>query len=190
MNIAGIDYSLRSPAICVFAGDYSTQFSFNKCMFYYLTDVKKHVTTYGNNIIGQGFEIFEGDSSRYDSISSWALDKVSVVDHIALEGYSFGSKGHRLFQIAENTGVLKYKLYQSGIPVEVLPPSQVKKFATKKGNANKEKMYEAFVEETGVDLAKEMTPLKKDIGNPVSDIIDSYYICKLLHEQFICANHS
>jgi len=106
MNIAGIDYSLRSPAICVFAGDYSTEFTFNKCMFYYLTDVKKHVTTYGNNIIGQGFEIFEGDSSRYDSISSWALDKVSPVDHIALEGYSFGSKGHRLFQIAENTGVL------------------------------------------------------------------------------------
>ena len=109
---------------------------------------------------------------------------------IALEGYSFGSKGHRLFQIAENTGVLKYKLYQAGIPVEVLPPSQVKKFATKKGNANKEKMYDAFLEETGVDLMKEITPLKKDIGNPVSDIIDSYYICKLLHEKFICANHS
>ena len=189
MNIAGIDYSLRSPAICVFAGDYSMEFEFSKCMFYYLTDVKKHATTYSNNIIGQSFEIFETESSRYDSISSWALEKVLPVDHIALEGYSFGSKGNRLSQIAENTGVLKYKLYQSGIPVEVLPPSQVKKFATKKGNANKQKMYDAFVEETGVELADIITPLKKEIGNPVSDIVDSYYICKLLHDKFMTANN-
>ena len=190
MNIAGIDYSLRSPAICIFAGDYSSDFDFHKCTFYYLTDVKRLSTTYGNNIFGESFEVFDDPSSRYDSISDWALDKISPVDQIALEGYSFGSKGNRLFQIAENTGVLKYKIYQKRIPLEVLPPSQVKKFATKKGNANKEKMYEAFVEETGVELCKIITPNKKDIGNPVSDIVDSYYICKLLHQNVTCANHS
>ena len=112
MNIAGIDYSLRSPAICIFAGDYSSDFDFHKCTFYYLTDVKRLSTTYGNNIFGESFEVFDDPSSRYDSISDWALDKISPVDQIALEGYSFGSKGNRLFQIAENTGVLKYKIYQ------------------------------------------------------------------------------
>ncbi len=190
MNIAGIDYSLRSPAICIFAGDFSSKFDFQSCMFYYLTDVKRLATTYGSNIMGESFADFHDESSRYESISDWAMDKVSPVDQIALEGYSFGSKGNRLFQIAENTGVLKYKIYQKRIPLEVLPPSQVKKFATNKGNANKEKMYEAFVEETGVELSKIITPNKKDIGNPVSDIVDSYYICKLLYENFICANHS
>ena len=53
-----------------------------------------------------------------------------------------------------------------------------KKFATGKGNANKVLMYEAFIEETGDDLAKlfEFDPYTGQ--SPVSDIIDSYYIAK------------
>ena len=94
-----------------------------------------------------------------------------------------GSKG-RVFNIAENTGVLKYKLWQSRIPVTITPPTTIKKFATGKGNADKFAMYEAFKKETKVDLRKEISPNKKDVGNPVSDIIDSYYICKHLHSTF------
>ena len=32
-----------------------------------------------------------------------------------IEGYSFGSKGAALFQIAENTGLLKHKMMKSRI---------------------------------------------------------------------------
>ncbi len=46
-----------------------------------------------------------------------------------LEGYSFGSKG-KVFHIAENTGILKYKIHNMGVPLEVIPPTTVKKFAT------------------------------------------------------------
>ena len=94
---------------------------------------------------------------------------------IGLEDYAMGAKG-RVFAIGENTGILKYKL--RGYSLSTYPPTVVKKFATDKGNANKELMYETFTEETGVDL-KDFFPSKSEkIGNPISDIIDSYYICK------------
>ena len=36
----------------------------------------------------------------------------------------------RVFHIAENTGVLKYKLWKAGKPLEVIPPTTIKQFAT------------------------------------------------------------
>ena len=76
MNLAGIDYSLRGPAICIFAGDYNKTFSFQQCMFYFLTNTKKHARMYGANIAGDSFQIFMDDSERYDSISDWAMEKI------------------------------------------------------------------------------------------------------------------
>lgn len=183
MNIAGIDYSLCAPAICLFIGDYYEEFSFNNCMFHFLTDTNKYAKSFGSNIVGQSFDIFESDPERYDSISDWVMEKLGPIDEISLEGYAFGSKSNRLFQIAEHTGVLKYKIYQNSIPLSVFTPSEVKKFATGKGNANKKDMYDAFVKETKVKLKEKISPKKKDIGNPVSDIVDSYYICKLLYSK-------
>lgn len=98
---------------------------------------------------------------------------------VGIEDYAYAAKG-RVFHIAENTGILKYKLFQQGIPVDTIPPTVVKKNATGKGNADKESMYSAFVSETGLMLKDIITPNKKDVGNPVSDIVDSYYICKSL----------
>jgi len=97
-----------------------------------------------------------------------------------LEDYAFNAQG-RVFHIAENTGILKYKCYQNSIPLEVVSPSHVKKIATGKGNADKTQMYQAFVNETSIPLKDIISPNKKDIGNPVSDIVDSYYICKALY---------
>ena len=66
-----------------------------------------------------------------------------------------------------------------------MPPTTVKKYATGKGNSDKNAMHRSFRLETGVDLKEEITPRKAKVGNPVSDIVDSYYICKLLHEKII-----
>ena len=185
MNIAGIDYSLRGPAVCVFAGDYETEFCFSKCNFFFLTEVKKYVKSWNLNIHGESFQKYNEEFERYETIADWAMDKVSGCDQIALEGYSFGSKGSRVFQIAENTGMLKYKIYRAGIPLSVYPPSTIKKFATDKGNANKNKMYESFARETDSRIQSLISPDKDNISNPVSDIVDSYYVCKYLHEQIM-----
>ena len=131
------------------------------------------------NIKGEAFHDWDSDFSRYENISDWAMEYLTGCEQISIEGYAFGAKG-KVFHIAENTGVLKYRLHQAGIPVEVIPPSAVKKQASGKGNANKEEMYKAFVKETGIMLQGIISPGKKDIGNPVSDIVDSYFICKAL----------
>jgi len=101
---------------------------------------------------------------------------------VALEGYAYNATG-RVFHIAENTGILKYKLYQASIPVEIIEPSRVKKLATGKGNSDKKMMYESFIKDANIPLHDIISPNKKDIGNPVSDIIDSFYICKSLYLQ-------
>tara|TARA_Y100000593_G_scaffold86585_1_gene165586 strand:- start:170 stop:751 length:582 start_codon:yes stop_codon:yes gene_type:complete len=192
MTIAGIDYSLRGPSICIyhgvdaFTGEKSDLFTFDNCSFFFLTDVKKYADTFLGNIHGKLISDVESDLSRYDSISEWALDIVKKYkcEQVALEGYSFGSKG-KVFHIAENTGVLKYKFFQNSIPVDIIAPTSVKKFATGKGNADKTKMHESFVVETSRNLHEIITPMKKSVTSPVSDIVDSYYICKMFYERLI-----
>ena len=52
--------------------------------------------------------------------------------------------------------------------------------ATGKGNADKELMYQSFKEQTKIDLMKDFDMEK--LNNPVTDIIDSYYIAKFGYE--------
>jgi len=51
---------------------------------------------------------------------------------------------------------------------------------TGKGNADKDMMYESFSKETNTDLKKIFDTVK--VGNPISDIVDSYYIAKVGYE--------
>ena len=76
--------------------------------------------------------------------------------------------------------ILKYRLMNSNIPYETIVPSVIKKGATGKGNADKDKMYEAFCKDTKTDLKKVFDTEK--VGNPISDIVDSFYIAKLGYE--------
>jgi len=184
MIIAGIDYSIRTPSICIFAAKEKEAFTFNRCRFYFLTDTKKYADYFLKNIQGERAQDWDSDEERYKSIADWAIDKLHGCDQIALEGYSFGSKG-KVFHIAENTGILKYKIHNMGVPLEVIPPTTVKKFATGKGNSDKTAMHKSFIEETGIDLKNIITPDKKAVDNPVSDIVDSYYICKNLHDSIL-----
>lgn len=176
--IAGIDYSLCGPCICVFEG--GARFTFDDCSFYYLTDTKKYAKTFLKNIHGEMFSEWNQEMERYQSIADWAIDILKDCTQVALEGYAYSATG-KVFHIAENTGVLKYKMFQEGLPVTIVPPTEVKKYGSGKGNADKTAMHAAFLRETGVDLRAVMTPDKKDITSPVSDIVDAYYICKKLH---------
>lgn len=136
---------------------------------------------FNNNIRGELFPDYTAECGRYDSISDWAVELLIGSDQVALEDYAYAAKG-RIFHIAENTGILKYKLWQQSIPLDVVQPTRVKKFASGKGNANKQEMFESFVKETGTDLRIHMNDIRKEIGNPISDIVDAYYICKYNHE--------
>ena len=78
-------------------------------------------------------------------------------------------------------------MYKVKIPYQSVPPTVIKKYATGKGNANKDLMYEAFSDEllTPPDLKSALTPRSKKLTNPVTDIVDAYYIAKWGSEGFI-----
>jgi hypothetical protein len=59
-------------------------------------------------------------------------------------------------------------------------PSVIKKFATGKGNADKQKMYERFTKDTNTNLMKAFDI--PTLNNPITDIIDAYYIAKSGYE--------
>ena len=178
MVVCGIDYSMTSPAICVHDGN---EWKYDNCTFYYIVGKEKMLINkdqYKSVIYPE----WEHNTQRFDNLASWSIDILTSrnVEAAYIEGYAFGAKG-LVFNMAENGGMLKHKIWMAGIFQEVVPPSVIKKFATGKGNANKEKMYEAFIEETSVDVRKEIDIEKG--WNPVSDIVDAYYIAKYAFEE-------
>jgi hypothetical protein len=185
MNHIGIDYSLTCPAICVFDGDCPSldkiRGSFlSNCKFYFLTDRKKFELT-GPQFFGHPHKQYKHSAERYEQIADFILSWIPNESKISLEGYSFGSRGGRAFDIGEATGLLKYKLYKLNHNVTIIPPTVVKKYATGKGNADKYKMAEAFKQETQRDLYFELNC--SEGKSPVSDIIDSYYLCKMSYNE-------
>ena len=174
ITTVGIDFSLNSPAICVSNGS----FKFEDCYFYYLTSKKKHIGNMMKNILGTEHTEYKNPIERFANLTTWALSIINKLTDpkIFIEGYSFGSKGQAVFQIAENGGILKYRLKQ--YDYKILVPSVIKKFATGKGNADKQAMYEAFTKETKTNLLSVFD--QKTLSNPVTDVIDSYYILKAM----------
>jgi len=188
----GIDYSLSSPGVCVNTSE--GEFRYEDCSFYFLTGTKKYDNTFKDNdvrYVGTGHKLYTSEPERYNNIADWAIDiiKSHIKEYqikeklfywpgnptIQIEDYSYGSTG-RVFHIAENLGLLKYKLkMECGWDYTLLPPSVIKKFATDKGNANKELMLESFEKDTGVNLEVLFDTKSK---SPISDVADAYFICK------------
>ena len=190
----GIDYSLSSPGVCVNTSE--GEFKYEDCTFYFLTNTKKYDGTFKEKIafgttavqyIGSPHQPYTNEPERYSQIADWVINIIKSQPQlmigklwekrpiIQIEDYSFGSTG-RVFHIAENLGLLKYKLkMECGWDYTLLPPSVIKKFATGKGNANKELMLDAFEKDTGTNLAQVFDTTSK---SPVSDVADAYFICK------------
>ena len=177
-TIVGIDYSLTSPAVCIDNGN---------LMFYYLTSKIKYSGAISEDIFGYKHKEWKDPIERFTYISDFVMDILHQCynPQIFIEGYSFGSKGQGLFQIAENCGILKYRLLEKGYGYDTVVPSVVKKGATGKGNADKDMMYEAFVKETKIDLKKLFNTEK--VVNPISDIVDSYFVKKVGYD--ICVSN-
>jgi Holliday junction resolvasome RuvABC endonuclease subunit len=170
-NVAGIDYSTTSPAICVRVND--------KWDIHYLTGKRKTVDEHWHNpflFFGHDLPTITDKTERYKYISSWVIDVIDSydVDTVFLEDYAYAATG-RVFHIGENTGILKYRLSRKDIPVFAIPPTVIKKFATGKGNANKDLMLSNFITKTGIDVTDVMNYTG---DNPISDIVDSYWVCE------------
>ena len=185
-KIAGIDYSLTSPAICVWKSDDDRIFDFDSCDVYYLENTSRPAKHGILNIHGEPYPEWKTEEERHDKLSDWTMSIVKGCD-VFIEGYAFATSGKsHVRSVAENTGLLKHKMYKVKIPFTSIPPSVIKKYATEKGNANKELMYDAFNAElvTPSDLQHRFKPKSKKLSNPVTDIVDAYFIAKWGWEGF------
>jgi hypothetical protein len=174
---------MTSPAMAFYEGD-PAKFSWSAVSFYVRTDspIDKNYWCEFSAI-----EEYSCSTERFDQISNWAINRIPHLKrktYVGLEDYALGARG-KVFEIAENTGLLKYKLRKNNIPFQLIAPTTIKKFATGKGNADKTKMYEAWMKETDYDIQKILTPKRTKLGSPVSDIVDSYYILKYIIQEVL-----
>ena len=178
--IVGIDYSLTSPAITI---HYGTEWNCNNINHYCIANNNNQRQRWSTiqNVNVSLYPKYNDNLERYEALAEWVIDNVVTPfkrpDFVVLEDYAYAATG-RVFNIAENVAILKYKLKKWGIKYHLVAPTVIKKFATDKGNANKELMYENFCKETKTNINLTLSPKSDKIGNPTSDIVDSYYICK------------
>ena len=173
----GIDYSTTSPAICIRVN--RVHGMWQEFDIYYLTPTKKLVKTVDINrfqFIGSHLPKFDHQIEKYSFISKWAIEILDLytIEMVYLEDYAYAATG-KVFHIGENTGLLKYKLLSRGIDWDTVAPTAIKKSAVGHGNAGKQTMIDQFRKESNIDLYKELDCVT---DNPVSDIVDSYFICK------------
>jgi len=125
---------------------------------------------------------FRNDMDRFyflrDKVESFIYGG-DIPEYIAIEGYAMGGMG-KVFNIAEATVMTKSMIYDKGTPLRIYTPSAIKKFATGNGSAGKVSMFQQFQKEsqTFLDLSH-----LQDLKNPQEDIIDAYWIMKLLQTE-------
>lgn len=183
MILAGVDYSMSCPAMVI--GKKGC--CFDELKFYSFIKKKKHASI-KEQIKLFDYPLYNSEEERFNNLADILINviKESKVDKVLIEGYSFGSTASGMvFQIAENTGIFKHKLYKEGIAFDVVPPTVVKKSFTGRGNVQKGVMYMEFRDKHcpyEIHHAIGETTIPNNIGNPVSDLIDAYAIWKILND--------
>lgn len=86
--------------------------------------------------------------------------------YACIEGPSLGSV-NRADDLGQVRGIFLLTLFDAGIPVTVVPPQSLKKFASK-GGASKARMIEAAEKEFGLEITSD-------------DIADALWLAKLAH---------
>lgn len=77
-----------------------------------------------------------------------------AADLVVLEGYAFG-RPNQAAHLGELGGVIRLALHDAGIPYVDVPPSNVKKYATGKGNAPKPDVRMEVFKRHGRDIAND-----------------------------------
>ena len=165
--LVGIDWSLRSPAICVWEGG---DVIMSNCKFYSLGNKPQQINSNGLDITIDKYPSYKTAYGRYQSLVNWALDCIVVHSplpvrdtNIVIENYGFNANG-RITDIAESIGVLKNSLYTLGYPFHTVSVSSVKKCLTGKGNASKDQNGELYPAPMGLKTAK----------SPWQDMVDAF----------------
>lgn len=89
---------------------------------------------------------------RLADITETVLREVKGCDVIAVEGLAFGAKGSAVFQTGGLWYVVGLELWRAGLTVVTIPPANAKKYATGKGNSDKDQVLAAVIRRFDTDL--------------------------------------
>nr|DAF18179.1 MAG TPA: crossover junction endodeoxyribonuclease [Caudoviricetes sp.] len=183
----GIDYSYTSPGITIFHdGKYFCYALWhNKVMPNKSNDFNVHNQFFIHLDFYDQEIKYQTEFERYIKLSEWSIKNIKShikpYQHvyIAIEGYSMGSHAGMIFNIAENTAILKKSILDNISPNLKLfiayPPTFIKKESTGKGNSKKPELAKAFFSKNKFYIHEILKKSNPD-SNPASDIIDSYWI--------------
>lgn len=71
------------------------------------------------------------------------------IDLVVIEEYAFAARGAHAHEVGEWGGVARLTLHEAGQPWAAVMPSSLKKYATGKGNANKDAVRDAARDRLG-----------------------------------------
>jgi hypothetical protein len=204
----GIDYSLISPAICVYKdGEYSfisffddygkdwnggkiKAFNYHRELngFMEMNPYTRHIEK--NDYREEQKTKMAAAKMIAHKISNRLVEIVGDEDVIiGLEGFSYGSISSSTLDLALFNSFLRIKLLEDFGEdcLVIISPTEGKKRLSGKGNAKKEDMIQAFIENRTKDPDIERCPFWKyckenelDYKNikPIDDLVDSYGILR------------
>jgi Holliday junction resolvasome RuvABC endonuclease subunit len=179
----GIDYSMTCPAACALDPDNATP------RFWYAHTGKLGIADLPHVSVTCVPEFPQEQTRTVDrarflakACLAW-IERAPVPNPVLIEDYAFSATG-RVFHIGENAGILKYVLGDAGLLVFAVPPTVVKRYATGKGNADKYKMTQAFLEAYPEAQAwirvlfPRFTDDSDPARSPLADLADAYWIAR------------
>ena len=203
----GIDFSLTSPAICVYKnGEYNfisffsdggKDWKHSKSKTYkYHNELCEiiDIIPYTRKIDDSNYR-YEQKTKMADAlmISNIIIDKLkAIIDDdviIGLEGFSYGSISSSTLDLAMYNSFLRMKLIENfgSDCLNIISPTEGTKMLFGKGNAKKEDMIQAFIDNRlkDDDLTKsDFWKYCKSNGvdfkqpKPIDDLVDAYGILK------------
>lgn len=179
-TVIGIDYSYTCPAVCVHTETHASWY------VHYKKTGKAYPSLPG---VQWSVSSVIGEIPRYLELAAWVVEIVRThePDVVVLEDYAFGANG-RLTQLSENAGTLKVKLYETfpHVPLHIVAPTTMKKFATGRGTAKKEDVWASFIHRhpEKVTWTTQCHPKATRVTSPLSDIADAYFLAYYGHTHF------
>lgn len=153
MRVLGLDQSFTKSGIVILDNDEMVHFEL------YKTDKKE-------DIYKRTWDITQHVKN---------LSRTQKIDVVSIEGLAYAMKGNATRDLAGlQFSIITTLRYIENIRVEIIPPNTVKKIATGKGNAKKEKLLECLPK----DIHKRFLDFGVRKTTGITDLTDAYWIAK------------
>jgi Holliday junction resolvasome RuvABC endonuclease subunit len=180
MIITGLDLSINSSGIVKFVLD--DKLNIKDKFFLGFTEKKQYIR---DNVLYNKKDEFKDNYERFSYLKWKIVDYLFDVEYVALENYSFGSRGSLAFTIGEFGGIVKNGIYENieNLKIREYSPNAIKKFAVNHGTADKLMMEQGYEKEKDkIDLSF-YPSFEEDEKSPKNNIVDAFYIAKLLQTE-------